>query len=345
MAHLSRTADRPPSLSYLLAPLLAALLCLWQPILAGGASAQVTTVDDLLSGIVRVKSFINPDARTRETLGREREGSGIVIGSDGLILTVGYLIVEAQSAEVTDNDGKQVAADIVGYDHETGLGLIRAAASLNARPLPLGSARDVAAGDAVMAASGGGLSAAGPVRIVSKRAYAGAWEYLLDEALYTTPALARWSGAALITRDGKLVGVGSLAIEDAPGKGRAEPGNLFVPIDLLQPILADLLADGRVSGPGKPWLGINTSERTGRLIVQRVTPASPAARAGIQAGDAIVSVGTARPRTLSDLYRAIWSTGQAGVTVKLGLERKGEPLAVDLRSVNRLDHLKLGSSF
>lgn len=318
-----------------------ALCCLGRP----SAMAESVPVEDLLSGIVRIKTFINPDGRTSATLGREREGSGVVIGSDGLILTIGYLIVEAQSAEVTDNDGKRSAADVVGYDHETGFGLLRAASSLRTRPVPLGSSRDLAVGDRVIVAGGGGTAVIGPATVAAKRQYAGSWEYLLDEAIFTSPAMPWWSGAALITRDGKLAGIGSLAVPDAKGKGRGDPGNMFVPIDRLGPILADLIADGRSGAPPKPWLGLNTEERNGRLIVQRVTPGSPADRAGVTVGDAIATVGDKRPRTLADLYRAIWATGPAGVNVRMQVQRKGETVDVDMRSMNRLDHLKLGSSF
>jgi S1-C subfamily serine protease len=323
---------------WLPAVLLAALLS------AAPSSAQGLSVDDLLSGVVRIKTFINPEGRTNQTLGREREGSGVLIGSDGLVLTIGYLMVEAQSAEVTDNDGRRMSADIVGYDHETGFGLLRAPA-LKARPIPIGKSAELVLDDKVLVAGGGGAAFVGPVKVVSKRRFAGSWEYLLDEALFTAPAVPWWSGAALITRDGRLAGIGSLAVADAAGRGKAEPGNMFVPIDRLLPILADLIADGRVSTPAKPWLGISTEEQNGRLVVQRVTTGGPAERAGIKSGDTITAVGSRRPNTLIDLYQAIWGHGPAGVTVTLNLLRNGSQVTANVTSMNRLDHLKLGSSF
>jgi S1-C subfamily serine protease len=309
------------------------------------AGAQGASVEQLLSGVVRIKTFINPDGRTSETLGREREGSGIVIGSDGLIVTIGYLVVEAQSAEVTDNDGKRVSADIVGYDYDTGFGLLRAAATLATRPVPIGKSGDLAVGDRVLVAAGGGLAYVGPATVAAKRPFAGSWEYLLEEAIFTTPPMPWWSGAALLTREGKLVGVGSLVVGDASGMGRPDPGNMFVPVDRLLPILAELIADGRVSGPARPWVGLTTEERDGRLVVQRVARGGPAEKAGIAAGDVVVAVGSVRPRSLAELYRAIWSLGNAGVTVPMEVSRKGAPMTVEVRSMNRLDHLKLGSSF
>ena len=217
---------------------------------SASASAQKLTLDELVSSVVRIKTFIDPDGRTVENLGREREGSGIVIDENGLILTIGYLMVEAHAAEVVTNDGRTVPANVVGYDHETGFGLLQAIAPLKLRPMALGKSAD-AQGER----SGGGRELRRhrtwrrPPTWSAKREFAGSWEYLLDEAIFTAPPHPAWSGAALISREGKLVGVGSLIVGDAAGKGDGEPGNMFVPIDRLPPILADLIADGRASAP------------------------------------------------------------------------------------------------
>jgi S1-C subfamily serine protease len=211
----------------------------------GGAAfaAESPPLEELLSGVVHIKTVINPDARTTANLGREREGSGIVIDNNGLVLTIGYLMVEAHAAEVRTNDGRSIPANIVGYDHETGFGLLQAILPLKVRPVPMGRSADVKADDPVIVASFGGAASAAPARVLAKREFAGSWEYLLDEALFTTPPHMAWSGAALLNREGKLVGVGSLILSDANGRG--VPGNMFVPIDRLPPILADLMAQGR----------------------------------------------------------------------------------------------------
>ena len=229
-------------------------------LLAGNAAAHAqpaTTLDDLAAAVVRIKTYINPDGRTVQNLGREREGSGIVIDSDGLVLTIGYLMVEAHSAEVVTNDGRTVPADVVGYDHETGFGLLRATEPLKVRPMALGKSADLKEKDPVLVASFGGADMVAPAHVAARREFAGSWEYLLDDAIFTAPPHPAWSGAALISREGKLVGVGSLVVGDASGKGDGEPGNMFVPIDRLPPILADLIADGRASGPARPWLGVD----------------------------------------------------------------------------------------
>ena len=231
--------------------------------------------------MVRIKTVINPDARTTQNLGREREGSGIVIDDNGLILTIGYLMVEAHTAEVTTNDGRTLPASIVGYDHETGFGLLQAIAPLKVKPMAFGKSSALARDDVVIVASFGGPARAAPARILAKREFAGSWEYLLDEAIFTSPPHPAWSGAALINREGKLVGIGSLIVADALGDGSGEAGNMFVPVDLLAPILGDLIADGRASRDPRPWIGVTTNEVYGRLVVSQVTPHGPAEKAGL----------------------------------------------------------------
>jgi S1-C subfamily serine protease len=308
------------------------------------ARAQTASLDNLLSAVVHIKTTINPDGRSVASLGRSREGTGIVIDNDGLILTIGYLMVEAQSAEVVANDGRAVPANVVGYDHESGFGLLRAILPLKAHPLPLGHSAALKEQDQVIIAGSGGSEPVAAARVVSKRTFAGGWEYLLDEAIYTSPPYPEWSGAALIDRSGKLVGVGSLIVKDASGNDDG-PGNMFVPIDRLTPILADLIADGRTSGPARPWLGVVTQELGGRLVVASVTPDSPAARAGLRHGDVIESVGSDAPKDMEDFYRKIYAQGAAGVTIPLVVRRADEQRQFDVKSMNRLDHLRLKSTY
>ena len=308
------------------------------------APVRADSVEALIAGVVRIKTFINPDGQTVQALGREREGSGIVIDEDGLVLTIGYLMVEAHAAEVITNEGRTLAATVVGYDPETGFGILRTLAPMKVKPLPFGRSTDVKAGDPVLIASGGGLDNMRPARVAAKREFAGSWEYLLDEAIFTTPPHPAWSGAALISREGKLIGVGSLIVGDARGDGSGTPGNMFVPIEKLPPILGDLIADGRVSGAGHPWLGVAADDVRGHLMVGRVTPGGPADKAGIRKGDEIVGVGGETPRGLADFYRKVWAAGPAGTTVPLDVDQDGRTRRIDVPSINRLDNLKLKST-
>jgi S1-C subfamily serine protease len=213
---------------------------------------------------------------------------------------------------------------------------------LKVAPIAFGRSADVKEADPVLVASAGGAAMVLPARVVAKREFAGSWEYLVGEALFTAPPHPAWSGAALINRDGRLVGIGSLIVGDAAG---GTPGNMFVPTDGLHPILGDLLAAGRVSGPGRPWLGVAVNEVRGALVVARVTPGGPAEQAGVRAGDTIVAVnGETVGGTLAAFYRKVWAQGGAGAVVTLELSRSDETRHVEVRSMNRLDHLRLKSS-
>jgi S1-C subfamily serine protease len=309
------------------------------------APAETGSLEDLISAVVKIKTHINPEGRTVQGLGRDREGTGILIDADGLILTIGYLMVEAYAAEVTTNDGRTLPASIVGYDHETGFGLLRTIEPLKIKPFAFGTIADVKEKDVVVVASGGGASNVVPALVVSKREFVGNWEYLLDEAIYTSPPHPSWSGAALINREGKLIGVGSLIVGDAAGTKENNPGNVFVPIDRLAPIMGDLLTEGRPSGPGRPWLGMNADDTHGRLMVGRVTPGGPADKAGVKRGDVIISVNGEATTSLPDFYRKVWSKGGAGAVIGLDVRNNNTMQHFDIQSINRLDHLKLKSTF
>ena len=309
------------------------------------ATAQSEFADELLSAVVQVKTYINPEGRTVKGLGQQRAGSGIVIDDKGLILTIGYLMVEAHSAEVLTISGRKTAADVVGYDHDTGFGLLRAAEPLKVKPLALGKSADLKEQDQVLAASFGGRAGIAPAYVMSRREFAAGWEYLIPGAIFTAPAHSDWSGAALVSRDGKLVGVGSLVVADVTGQGKNLPGNMYVPIDLLPPIMADLLSKGRVSGPGRPWLGLNIEEVRNRIFVSRVTREGPAEQAGIGAGDIVIAVNGEAPRSLADFYRKLWSLGSAGASVPLDLLQTNAVKRIDVKSINRHDYLRLKSTF
>jgi S1-C subfamily serine protease len=318
----------------------AVAIMLGAPVRAGEPS-----LDELLSGVVHIKTFINPDGLTRENLGREREGTGIVLDNAGLVLTIGYLMVEAHAAEITTNAGHTVPASVVGYDNETGFGLLQAITPLKVRPMAMGKSSEVKTGDPVLIAAYGGQANLIAAHVVAKREFAGNWEYMLDEAIFTAPPHPAWSGAALIGHDSKLVGVGSLIVGDTSGKGNGVRGNMFVPIDQLPPILGDLIAEGHPSQPAHPWLGLNTDEVGGHLVVSRVTPGAPAEKAGMRRGDIIVGVNGETTTSLPDLYRKIWAQGAAGAHVSLDVLQGQERRHLDVLSINRLDQLKLKSTF
>lgn len=311
---------------------------------AAAAWAQAPSPETLLNAVVRVTATVPPDSQSAGTLGSEREGTGVVIGGDGLIVTIGYTIMEASSVQVTTGDGRAYPADIVAYDHVSGFGLLRAGYGFDAPPMRLGDSGALKEGDTAAILSRGGGIPALPVRVVSRREFAGYWEYMLDRAIFTSPPHPAFNGAALIDGSGRLVGIGSLIVGEAVPK-HALPGNMFVPIDVLQPILGDLLAYGRRQDAPRPWLGLTLREHNGRLLIQRVTRNSPAEAAGLRAGDQIMGLSGERVGTLSDFYRRMWGLGDAGVAVPLQVIRGPVLESVTVTSGDRTKHLKLNPTF
>lgn len=294
---------------------------------------------EILKAIVKIRSIIPKDAHTASTLGTEREGNGVVIDSKGHVLTIGYLIVEAETIEVTGPEGKPINANFVGYDHNTGFGLLRTEKPLNVRPMKLGKSSNVKEGEPVLVAGHGGEDSAQAAQVISRKEFVGYWEYLLEEALFTVPAYSNFGGAALIDRDGQLLGIGSLFTQIViPGFGSI-PCNMFVPIDLLNPILTDLIATGRSRKEPRPWLGINTEEAHGRVFVTQITPRGPAEGAGLQRGDLILSVRGIAVNGLADFYRKVWALGNAGVDVPLSVLQGTRIRDITVRSADRYQFL------
>ena len=307
---------------------------------AFAADAPATKIDSdkLYSAIVKVSTRAVPDARSATSLGREREGSGIVIGDNGLVLTIGYLIVEADDVKITDAKGRVLPAQIVGYDHASGLGLVRSVVPLDAAPVALGDSTAIPEREPVLVASAGDDNATF-AWIVSKRTFTGNWEDRLDQALYTSPPSMNWSGAALIDKDGKLIGIGSLIVREATEGEPKLPGNVFVPIDLLKPILADMVKDGHRAGPARPWLGVAADEAQGRLLVTRVSPEGPADRAGLKTGDIILAVGGDAVRTQSEFYTRVWNR-KAGDEIPLKVLQGIAVNEVKVRSIDRTEYFR-----
>ncbi|MFQ5955106.1 MAG: S1C family serine protease [Kiloniellales bacterium] len=323
----------------------AALIAVAALALASQASAQVDRPERLLSSVVGLHAVVPADARTAGSLGTERRGSGVVIDDGGLVVTIGYLILEAGQVEVVDRSGRRSPADILAYDHASGFGLVRALDNLDAEPMALGDSSRLREDDLVIVASREDEQSAAPAVVVSRRSFAGYWEYLLESAIFTSPPRLGWGGAALIDTDGRLVGIGSLIVSDAAQGPRPRPGNMFVPIDELKPILADLLAQGRSTEPPRPWIGVYTEEAQGRLFVTRVATGGPAAQAGIVAGDIILTVEDQPVEGMADFYRKLWARGPAGVEVRLTVLHGTRTRDITIKSDDRYNWLKLKTAY
>jgi S1-C subfamily serine protease len=288
-----------------------------------------------VSAVVALRTTVPADALTADSLGTERTGNGVIIRADGLILTIGYLITEAETVWMTLVDGRVVAGDAVAYDQETGFGLVQALARLSLPALPLGSSAAAEIGERVVVAGAGGVEHAVAARITAKQEFAGYWEYALDEAIFTTPAHPYWGGTAVIGRGGDLVAVGSLQLERSRGGGQSQHLNMSVPIDLLKPILDDLLTTGRPKHPPRPWLGVMAAEVDDKVVVVGLSERGPAAQANLRNGDVVLAVAGTDVDDLIGLFRGIWALGPAGVEVPLRINRDGRTIELTVASADR----------
>lgn len=294
-------------------------------------------IDPTLHSVLAIRATIPDDAFTAPTLGILREGSGVLIRESGLVLTIGYLITEAEEVWLTTQDGRVVAAHALAYDQQTGFGLLQALGALDLPALEFGSAAKARLGDAVIIADGAGTTIR--TSVVAKQEFAGYWEYLLDEAVFTAPAHPSWGGAALIGADGALLGIGSLRLQMI-SNGEVADINMSVPIDLLPPILDDLLTRGRVDRPPRPWLGVFSAESDGQVVVMSVAEGGPAAKAGLQRGDIISDIRDSEVEGLADFYRKLWDTGPAGAELPMRIVRDGRETWVRVKSADRNSFLK-----
>ena len=288
-------------------------------------------LDQALDAIVSIKTTIPDGALTATILGTERGGNGVVISDDGLVLTIGYLITEASDVWLTKCDGQSVPGHVVASDQQSGLGLVQGLYPLGLASIALGSSASLQPGSPVIAAGSGGARQALQTSIIAKREFTGYWEYVLDEALFTAPALPNWGGAALLNTEGNLVGIGSLLIQNE-GEGNA---NMFVPVDLLAPILTDLRQFGRRQEAPRPWLGWLVQEVDQALIVTTIYRDCPAHAAGIRPGDVVLDIEGNRPAGLTEMFRMIWQAGPAGIRIPISVLRDGALEQVSVATVDR----------
>ena len=291
-----------------------------------------------LSAVVGLHTIIPPDAFTADTLGSERAGNGVLI-DNGLVLTIGYLITEAEQVWLHLGDGRVVEGHALGADQETGFGLVQALGKIDLPALTLGASEAAEIGERVVIGGAGGRTRSVAGRIAARQEFAGYWEYVLDEAIFTYPAHPNWGGTGLINSAGALIGIGSLQVERAR-EGENEHLNMVVPIDYLKPVLDDLRKFGRANRPARPWLGLYSTEIEDKIVVVGVAPKGPAARAELKTGDVVLSVKGESVTTLAAFYRKVWALGTAGAEVPLTLYREGVTFEVRVNSSDRAKFLK-----
>jgi S1-C subfamily serine protease len=296
-------------------------------------------LDHALLSVVGLQANIAEDASTASILGTERSGSGVVIRESGLVLTIGYLIVEAESIWLTTADGRATPGHVLAYDQETGFGLVQALGRLGVPPLALGRSSALAAGDPVILA-GGGRRQSVRAQVIGKQEFAGYWEYLLDEAIFTAPAHPFWGGTGLIGRDGTLLGIGSLNVQQVTERGTPRDINMVVPIDALKPVQDELLSYGRRNRAPKPWLGLFSTESDGKVVIAGLSERGPAAAAGMRVGDIVWAVRDESVQSLADFYRKVWASGPAGAEIPIEVLRDDRTVWVRVKSVDRSALLK-----
>ena len=300
---------------------------------------KLTTEEDILNiykSVVKIDSIIPPEARTAQSLGTVRGGNGVVIDNKH-ILTIGYIVVEAETITITLPDGKKFPGELIGYDHTTGFGILRTIIQSNLTPLKIGDSDQLTKEDFLYVLPYLTEGRPSAVKMVSRRSFAGWWEYFLDKPIYTYPANSSFAGSALINEYGEVLGIGSLYVGDAAAKGISSPGNMFVPINDLKPILGDLIENGRRTKDIKPYMGLTSSDNTGQVKITRVNDNGPAAKAGFSVNDTILAVNNEKINNIEDFYKVVWSFGGPGTKLQFDIERNQEKLNIELTTMDRND--------
>jgi len=296
-----------------------------------------------LRAIYLIRTRAPEDGFTVQSLGSERTGHAVLIDERGFLLTIGYLVVEAESVWLVDADGAAVEGHVIGADTETGFGLVQMLGRPNNAPLKIGTATDLNVGDLAILAGFGGCGQSISVEVVGRREVAGYWEYLLDNAIFTSPPHLFWGGSALIGMDGTLKGIGSLFVQESEASyedGEPREGNMIVPIDLIHGVKDELMKHGQRLSPARPWLGMFSAESSGKVVVAGLWDGGPADKAGLEAGDLILEIAGQPVEYMAKMYKTIWGLGPAGTTVPMTLFRDKRIIEVEVESANRSDYYK-----
>lgn len=302
------------------------------------------TAHRFYDSVVDIYAKVPPEARTANSLGQERSGTGVVIDG-GYILTIGYLVIEASEIKVGLPNGQVVPGMLVGYDHTTGFGLLKSVVPISVTSLTLGDSDKIQVDESLLILPSPQQGFSSLAQMVSRRPFAGWWEYYLENPIYTFPTNQAWAGAPLLNAEGKILGIGSLFVADAVSQGMMSPGNLFVPINLLKPILAELTEFGRRKTNVKPYLGLSSDGSSGQVVITRVNQGSPAVQAGILAQDIITHVNQIPVTTLKDFYEALWGSGESGSIVSLGITRGDQEISLRVQTVDRMDYFVKPKSY
>ena len=297
-------------------------------------------LDACLNSVVSLRAEIPEDGFTADTLGTSRQGNGVLINSTGLILTIGYLITEAETIWLSTNQGESVPGTVVAYDQVTGFGFVQALGTLrNIEPIPVGSAKNLSVGEDLLVVGHGGRKRTLRANMVSKHCFTGYWEYFLEEAIFTSPVHPQWGGAGIVNGRGELVAIGSLLTEEITAEGAMQT-NMAVPIDLVFPLLENLKNGLPPREHTRPWLGIYATDNNGQTVVVGLAKNGPAETALIQPKDVVLEVEGESVNSLADFLKKVWAIGTAGSNISLKILRNDKTLNLLVKSADRNDFLK-----
>jgi S1-C subfamily serine protease len=298
----------------------------------------------VFDSLVEVNATVSSSARTAREYGTRRSGNGVVLDASGLIVTIGYVVAEAQSIEVTFSSGETNLARVVAFDDHTGLALLRPFQDIVTTPAQLGKSKGLKKDQKVMILGGAGRDSAQTVSIGKISRFAGGWGYVVDDAIHTHPPNTDFSGSALLTEAGELVGIGALVSIDIDIDPKVRvPGNVFVPVDQLTGVLGQLIVSGRQEEQ-RAWLGMEARKTKEGMVVSRVMEGGPAADSGIASGDRIVAVNQQAVSSLADFYDKVWQSTAPGESVHLLLLRGDHYANVPIEAISIFDWLQLDAS-
>ncbi|MGA2091914.1 MAG: DegQ family serine endoprotease [Sedimentisphaerales bacterium] len=271
------------------------------------------------------------------------QGSGFIVSPDGYILTNNHLVGDVDEVKVTLTDGRDFVAKIIGTDPESDVAVIKIDAN-NLSCLEMADSDKIEVGEWVLAIGNPfGLSHTVTAGIISAKGRSGFGIAAFEDFIQTDAAINMGnSGGPLVNLDGKVVGINTALISSSPGMSNVGVG-LAIPINIAKPVYKQIVAKGAVT---RGWLGVAIADLTPDkakqldineakgVLVPEVMVGSPAAKAGVQAGDIIVEMDGKMVDKAGELQRKI-ALKEPGKSVELVVIRDGSRKTITVKLEKR----------